>query len=135
MTIGHDSDGLWLDPHAAEGTVKPLGRARFAVKGRKGWYCCNAEEGTCTCGDWVNRRAVSRSTCRHLRHLSAWLNECPVCHGLGEIPLRYEGYPLADPMVCLICGGTGMRSDCDEELLRRRLPGYLSDEELRWLFR
>jgi len=37
------------------------------------WYRLDADANTCTCLDWVHRRAATRSACKHLTRLAAVL--------------------------------------------------------------
>ena len=60
---------------AGEGTCVQLSDTPpvWAVRGREDWHRCDADQGTCTCGDWIHRQARTLTPCRHLRMLTAYL--------------------------------------------------------------
>lgn len=74
---------------APEGTcVSMPGRPGFwLVRGRKSWYECDAARGECECGDFVHRKAVTRTPCRHLRALNTYLSICGAVTAPPKEPL------------------------------------------------
>lgn len=83
----------------------------YRVRGRIFTYICilspTGEDDSCSCLDWLHRRARACTPCRHLRYLARWLQMtlCPYCAEGG----------------CSACGGLGripVASATDEELRR-----------------
>lgn len=60
---------------AADGTCVQLTQCGtvWMVRGRAGWYRCDAEHGLCSCEALLFGRARSLTACRHLRALAAYL--------------------------------------------------------------
>lgn len=80
----------------AEGTCIQLTESErvWAVRGRQGWYRCDAERKTCSCPAFLYRRRgdASLAACRHLRMLTAYLIARATLRELAEAD------PMAQPL-------------------------------------
>lgn len=103
----------------------------YSVSTGGGCYQCSADAGTCTCRDFLYRRAERHEQCKHLAALAQHLEEersCPACQGFGRIFPRLvyvdqNGQRDTTPLPCRVCNATGLRD------------GPLSETELRRIFR
>lgn len=81
-------------PEAPEGTCLCLApRGVWAVRGRTGWYRCNAETRVCECAEYLHRRKerIGRAltACRHLIALEKHLKSlAPIGPMLTDAELR-----------------------------------------------
>ena len=68
-------------PDAPVGTcvALPTGSGVWAVRGRTGWFRCNARRQTCECADFLAdlRRGAAVTPCQHLRDLNRYLKRAP----------------------------------------------------------
>lgn len=73
-------------PPAPEGTCVQISEAPevWAVRGAADWYRLDLERNTCSCGDWMYRRARTLTPCKHQRALGAYLDQAALVRNRFE---------------------------------------------------